>query len=57
MQEEYDLKQDKFIKNAEKRKINYNKYFSDKEWYNEVMTELNNRKEHNTEILKWYGLI
>ncbi|MBE6842124.1 MAG: hypothetical protein E7510_04755 [Ruminococcus sp.] len=57
LQEEYDLKQDKFIKNAEKRKINYNKYFSDKEWYNKVIVELDKRKEYNTEILKWYGLI
>jgi len=56
-QEQYDRKCQKIEEKKNKTLKCYNEYFYDKEWYNEVMLELNNRKEHNTEILKWYGLI
>lgn len=56
-QENYDEERKIFIESKEREKIYYEKYFSDKDWYHKVIVELDNRKEHNTEILKWYGLI
>jgi len=55
-QEQYDIKYRNFIESKDEVLMCYSKYFSDEKWYNEVMTELNNRKEHNTEILELYGL-
>ncbi|MBE6842122.1 MAG: hypothetical protein E7510_04745 [Ruminococcus sp.] len=56
-QKEYDNFYCGFINNKEKRKKRYSEYFSDKEWYNKVIVELDNRKEYNTEILKLYGIV
>ena len=53
--EEYELKYKKFVENVGLRKEFYLKYFSDIEWYNKVIKELDKRKLHNCDILKRYG--